>query len=82
MREEGWRERNPSRKYAADYTTYIYINVCAPFLMKSCKTPAPQDNYEFHNLSFYEVSSHDEANTKENICIPSYYAYILCRVAS
>lgn len=35
---------------------YIYISAWAPFLMKSRKTPAPQDNYEFNNLSFYEKS--------------------------
>jgi hypothetical protein len=36
---------------------YIYIYKWSPFLMKSYKTPAPQDNYDFTNLSFHEKSA-------------------------
>jgi hypothetical protein len=32
--------------------------------MKSCKTTAPQDNYEFNNLSFHQEEVHVKENTR------------------
>lgn len=64
---------DPSLKYE-----YIYINVWAPFLMKSCKTPAPQDNYEFNNFSFYEKSPVTRKLDKENTSSPTSYINTAC----